>query len=142
MDGVSAAVGIIAFAAQATQAVTTLISQIRDAPDDIADLGVEVEDLSSMITSVGDLSARYGQRTGDDALLKTFSQCLKHCTDSVTPLETLLKPFAASGAGSGGRRNPLRIIMWTMRKGDINTLKLRLRDRKANLSIAIGVLNG
>lgn len=142
MDAAAAVTGIIAFAATTTQAVITLISQIRDAPDDIADLGVDIQDLNSMIKSVEDLSSRYGRRAGDDVLLNTFSQCAKHCLDAVTPLEELLKPFAASGTGSGGRKNPVRIVMWTMRKGDIKTLKTRLRDRKTNLSLAIGTLNG
>lgn len=133
--------GIIAFAAKTAQSLTTLITEIRDAPTEIADLRIELDSLSSILTSAQSLSTTYTLRKEDAVLIQTLSQCVAFCQECMHELRLVVAPFAAGARGSG-RRSPMRMISWTMHKGEVKNLSGKLRDRKASLTLAISVLNG
>lgn len=141
LSAIASITGILAFSVKTAQALHTLITDIRGAPDDIVDVRIEVESLSSILKSAQDLCTTYTLRKEDEQLVATLGQCVGHCDEAMVNLRLVIAPFAAGERGSG-RRSPMRMISWTMHKGEVRTLRSRLRDRKASLNLAVSVLNG
>lgn len=138
---VSGIAGLIALAATTAQGLTTLIADIRDAPADIQDLNHDVKALSSLIKTTDDLYSVYGLKAEDAALTETFNDSLRGCLRPMKDLEKLLQRFSGTERGDS-RKSPIRIMMWTMRKGEVRSHRDRLRDSKASLTLAISVFNG
>ncbi|KAF2101689.1 ankyrin [Rhizodiscina lignyota] len=137
----SGVAGLIALVATTTQSLITIISDLRDAPADIQDVNHDVHALSSLIRTTDDLYQVYGLKADDAALTDTFNECLSGCLRPMKDLEKILQRFSGTERG-GGRRSPMRVMMWTMRKGEIRGLRDRLRDSKASLTLAVSVFNG
>lgn len=136
---VASIAGLMAFAASTARNLTTLMASVRDAPDDIFDLRVELENLSALIQCAYNVAAKHPLRPEDAPLAETVSDCLGRCQVVMAAIEVQLKQFLSRSGG--GRRSPIRMISWTMRKGEIRNLRDRLRDSKASLQLAISVLN-
>jgi hypothetical protein len=144
LSTVAGITGILAFTGQLARNLTTLTSEIRDAPDDIVDLQSELQNLVSLIRSAQDVAAKYGLHAEDAPLAETVKNCLEQCQTTMEAIREQLKVFLSVSSGSG-RRSPMgvrRTLFWVMRKGEIQNLRNRLRDSKASLSLAVMVLNG
>ncbi|KAI3395087.1 hypothetical protein diail_1766 [Diaporthe ilicicola] len=131
--------GVLAFAAQSTRSLTTLVTEIRDAPKDITDLRVELESLSLLLQSAQSLTNTYPLRSEDAVLAQTLTQCTTWCQESMQDLRVIISPFAEAGSA---RRSPMRMISWIMHKEEVRSSTARLRDRKASFNLAVSVLNG
>ncbi|KAH7125965.1 ankyrin repeat-containing domain protein [Dactylonectria macrodidyma] len=136
---ISGVAGIIAIGVTTTQGLLTLIQQIKDAPEDIHELQLELGGHSSVLQSAKQLCATYGIRIDDAALVETVSGCVQHSSAIIGTLQTTLKPFIDD---SSWRRRSIRAIGWTMRKGEIRAQRSRFRDGTASLTLAVAVLNG
>lgn len=136
---VASLTGVLAFAAQTTRSLTTLVTEIRDAPKDITDLRVELESLSMLLQSAQGLTNTNPLRSEDAVLAQTLTQCTTWCQESMQDLRVVVSPFA--GAGSA-RRSPMKMLSWIMHKDEIRNSTTRPRERKASFNLAISVLNG
>jgi hypothetical protein len=130
--------GVLAFTAKLTREVIALASEIRDAPEDITDLRLELQHLSSLIQSTDDLSTKYPLRPDCKPLGDTVIECLERCRTVMEAIKLQLRKFVSSGIA---RRSPMRMISWTMRKDKIQNLRSKLRDSKAMLELSITVFN-
>ena len=135
---VAGIVGVLAFTASTARSLTTLTAAVRDAPNDIVDLRLELQNLSALIQSAHDVVSKHPMRPDDAPLAETVRDCLEHCQVIMQSIQSQLKQFLSK---SGGRRSPMRVISWTMRKSEIRSLRVRLGDSKASLQLAITVLN-
>jgi hypothetical protein len=137
----SGVAGLISLTFDVAQSVSTLISDINDAPTDIKDLDSDVTSLSALLSTTQSLYNTYGKNLAEDAASfgTTLDVCIRRCLGPLQELQTLLKPY---GKLSGTRKNLLRMMGWAMKKGEIKTLKDRLKDAKASLSLTVSVLNG
>ncbi len=133
--------GLIALAASTAQGLTTLITDIRNAPAEIEDLKQDLQALDTVIKTTANLYQVYGLKVEDAALSETFSGILEGCVRPMQNLEKVLQRFSGSDSKSG-RRSPMVMMLWTMRKGEIRGLRDRLRDGKASLTLAVDVFNG
>ncbi|SPO03227.1 uncharacterized protein DNG_05909 [Cephalotrichum gorgonifer] len=130
--------GILAFTATAARSLTTLVASIRDAPDDISDLQLELQNLSALIQSAHDVVVKHPLRLEDAPLAETVGVYLERCQEIMDAIRVQLKQFMSR---ESGRRSPMRMITWTIRKGEIRNLRDRLRDSKAGLQLSITTLN-
>jgi hypothetical protein len=140
----SGVVGLIATTVQMAQAVSALISDIKDAPADVKDLQSDVKSLAALLATTQSLYDTYGRNSVQDAATfgVTLDICLQRCIGPLKELEELLKPF---GAGSVKKRSLGRVLSsftWVMKKGEIKGSKDRLKDAKASLTLTVSVLNG
>lgn len=136
---VASLAGVLAFAAQSTRSLNTLVTEIKDAPKDIADLRVELESLSMLLQSAQTLATNYPLRREDAVIAQTLTQCTTWCQESMQDLRVVITPFAEAG---GARRSPMRMISWIMHKEEVRNSTAKLRDRKASFNLAVSVLNG
>ena len=60
--------GILTFTATAARNLTTLAASVRDAPDDIVDLQLELQNLSALIQSAHDVVVQHLLRLGGCAI--------------------------------------------------------------------------
>ncbi|KAF7324313.1 putative nacht and ankyrin domain protein [Mycena sanguinolenta] len=140
----SGVAGVISLAVQVAQTVSTLISDIKDAPVDVKDLESDIKSLAALLATTQSLYDAHGKNLVQDAATFdiTLNICLERCVGPLKELEELLKPF---GAASTKKRNLLRVmnsLSWVMKKGVIKGLKDRLKDAKASLTLTVSVLNG
>ncbi|KAH6970650.1 ankyrin repeat-containing domain protein [Ilyonectria sp. MPI-CAGE-AT-0026] len=136
---ISGVAGIIALATATAQGLVSLIQEIKDAPQDIRELGLELDSLSSVLQSTKQLCATNEIRINDATLIETVTGCVQHSSVIMEGLKTTLEPFVDGG---NWRRRSMRAFNWTMRKGDIRTQRSRFRDGTARLTLAVSVLNG
>ncbi|KAF7543326.1 hypothetical protein G7Z17_g10826 [Cylindrodendrum hubeiense] len=136
---ISGIAGVIAFATATTQTLVSLIQAIKDAPQEILELRLELDSLSSVLQSAKQLCATYEIRVDDATLIETVTGCLQHSSSMMDSLKITLQQFVDDG---NWRRRSRRAFSWTMRKGDIKTLRSRFRDGTARLTLAVSVLNG
>jgi hypothetical protein len=140
----SGVAGLISLAFELSKAVSGLISDIKDAPTDIQDLDSDVKSLSALLGTTQALYDTYGQDLFDDSkssLGETFDVCLRRCLGPLQELQGVLASFSTKMQGKS-MKNPMRMMSWVMKKGEVNTLKDRLKDAKASLTLTISVLNG
>jgi len=136
---VASITGILAFAAKITGETITLLSDIRDAPDEISDLRFELQNLSSLVQSTHHLIGRNQPKPDDKPLEDTTTDCLQQCLSIVDDIRVKLKSFLSGS----GRRSPLpQSWSWVFHKTSIRNLKDRLRNSRAMLSLSVTVLTG
>ncbi|KAI1378113.1 ankyrin [Hypoxylon crocopeplum] len=131
--------GVLALAASTARALITLIQDISDAPEDILHIRRDVQNLSAVLGSIQEMCARYDLRPEEMTLVESLTAYLSLCQDSMQAIQTLLVPLAYKGSG---RKSPMRMVGWVMRKGEIKGLRERLQEGKASLNITISALNG
>ncbi|KAI2465346.1 ankyrin [Annulohypoxylon bovei var. microspora] len=136
---VASAVGVVAFAASTARTLISLIQEMADAPEEILHIRRDVQNLSAVLGSIQDIWARYDLKSEDLALVTSLTEYLSLCQDSMQSIRVLLVPLAKKG---NGRKSPMRMVGWVMRKGEIRTLRERLQEGKASLNITISALNG
>lgn len=137
---VASIAGILAFAAKITSETITIVSAIRDAPDEITDLRFELQNLSSLVRSTHHLVSRNEPKPDGKPLEDTTTDCLQRCVTIVGEIQVKLQPFLS---GDSGRRSPLpQSWSWVFHKAGIRTLKDRLRNSRAMLSLSVTVLTG
>ena len=132
---VASVTGLLAF----TGSVIKIAAEVREAPEEMLDLRTELRNLSAILRSAADVSTRYGVRVEDAPLIDTVQQHLDVCQAAMESIRSHLTDFVRPGTG---RRSPIRVLRWTMRRGEIKTLRNRLRDAKAGLQLAVTVLVG
>lgn len=137
---VASIAGILAFAAKITSETITLLSDIREAPDEITDLRFELQNLASLVRSTHHLVSRNEPKPDDKPLEDTTTDCLQRCVTIVNEIQVKLKPFLS--AGSGRRSSLPQAWSWVFHKASIRTLKDRLRNSRAMLSLSVTVLTG
>ncbi|KAI0380489.1 ankyrin repeat-containing domain protein [Hypomontagnella monticulosa] len=130
-------IGAIGVAASAAKAILATISSIQEAPQEICGLQAEIKNLTAILASANDYCTQ-AQWISDRVLLETIKQCADDCESTLTPLDKVLQPLARSGR----RARPLVAVQWIIKKGEIRTMRSRMTDAKATLSMAVLVLNG
>lgn len=136
---VGSIVGIIQITTTVAVGLATLIQDIRDAPHEIRYVQRDVSNLTAVLTSTHDLSTRYNLRVDDQALTKALAEYLDMCRNTMQAVQKFLEPLVQRGLGS---RNPVRIIEWRLKRGELRTLQGRLSEGKASLNLTITALNG
>lgn len=136
---VASVAGVVAFAASTARTLISLIQEMADAPEEILHIRRDVQNLSAVLVSIQDTWARHNLKSEDLALVTSLTEYLSLCQDSMQSIRALLVPLAAKGSG---RKSPLRMVGWVMRKGEIRTLRERLQEGKASLNITLSALNG
>lgn len=136
---VASVAGVVALAASTARTLISLIQDMADAPEEILHIRRDVQSLSAVLGSVQDISVRYDLKSEELALVSSLTEYLSLCQDSMQSIRVLLAPLAEKG---GGRKSPLRMIGWVMRKSEIKALRERLQESKASLNITISALNG
>jgi len=128
--------GVLTF----TASVLKLVGDIREAPEEMLDLRTELHNLAAILRSADEVTTRYGVRAEDAPLVDTVRQHLDHCRLVTEAIRSQLAPLV--GSAGAGRRSPMRALRWTLRRGEIRSLRGRLRDAKAGLQLAVTVLVG
>ncbi|KAI0887053.1 ankyrin [Annulohypoxylon maeteangense] len=136
---IASVTGVVTFAASTARSLISLIQEVADAPEEISHIRRDVQNLSVVLGSIQDIWARYDLKSEDLALVASLTEYLSLCQDSMQSIRVLLLPLAAKGSG---RRSPLRMVGWVMKKGEIKALRERLQEGKASLNITILTLNG
>lgn len=134
---VAGVTGVLAFTAKLAQEVITMISDIKDAPRDIADLQFDLRNLSSLVLSAHSVSVRYPLRPEDKPLEDTVKECLEQCQTVIDTIKERLSMFQ----GKGKAKSLMRRGMWYLRKVTIKDERDRLRDSKAMVELSITVFN-
>ncbi|KAK4221380.1 ankyrin repeat-containing domain protein [Podospora fimiseda] len=130
--------GVLAFTFKITKEVLALIDEIRDAPDDIDDLKLQVKHLPPLIESIQTLTVTYRLPPGITGLQETLENYLKHCQGVLDAIKVQLGKFISRGSG---KKSPMRIIGWAMRKSEIRNLRDRLRESQAMLQTSVVAYN-
>jgi len=130
--------GVLAFSAQLTRQITTLLSEVRDAPIEIQDLKFELQNLSSLIRASHNLLTTHTLLPDDKPLEGTVAECLDRCSSAMSDIKSQLSHFWQ--AGSGGK-SFFRAINWVIRKNEIRNSRDRLRDARAMFELAFTVLH-
>lgn len=138
IGALSGVVGVLAFTLKLAGEVTVLISDIRNAPEDIIQLRMELQDLSDILDWVQTLTGRHQLRPEDRPLEITVIAQLERCRSTMEDIKQRLGRFFSKGIG---RRSPLQLISWRIRKSEVRDLKDRLRDSRAQLQLSVLVLN-
>ena len=142
--------GVLAFSAQLTRQVATILSEVRDAPTEIQDLNSELQNLSSIIrashrllTTTTTTTTTHALRPEDKPLEATVAECLDRCQAVMGDIKSQLTSrfYLQQGGGGGGGRSILRAISWVVRKNEIRNSKDRLRDSRAMFELAFTVLH-
>lgn len=136
---ISGVTGLVVAAVSTTQALITLIQDLKDAPAEIRQLQEELTSLSSVLQSTELLCNTYDFRVEDATLVAAVRNCVQSNSDAMASLKATLEPFAQQGSW---RRGPVRAMSWTLRKGEIRSHRSRFRDQAASLTLAVSVLNG
>ncbi|KAI1453669.1 ankyrin [Annulohypoxylon moriforme] len=136
---IASVAGVVAFAASTARSLISLIQEMADAPEEILHIRRDVQNLSVVLGSVQDIWATKNLRSEDVALVTSLTEYVNLCQDSMQSIRVLLVPLAAKGSG---RRSPMRMVGWVMKKGEVKTLRERLQESKASLNITISTLNG
>ncbi|KAI8966293.1 ankyrin [Daldinia sp. FL1419] len=139
-DPLSLAASVIGVAGLAVSTARTLISLIQemaDAPREMLHIRRDVQNLSAVLGSLQDICSKYDLKAEDLALESSLKECINLCQDSMQSIHILIAPLKGTG-----RRSPIRMVGWVMRKGEIKTLRERLQEGKTSLNITISVING
>ncbi|KAI0124033.1 ankyrin [Xylariales sp. AK1849] len=131
--------GVVTLAVSTARTLLTLASEIRDAPEEIIHVRRDVQNLGSVLRSLESMTAKADLGEEDRALTESLTEYLCLCQTTMEAIADLLKGFTRKGSG---RRSPMRMLGWTMRKGEIRALRARLQEGKASLNITISALNG
>ncbi|KAL7619374.1 hypothetical protein AAE478_009911 [Parahypoxylon ruwenzoriense] len=131
--------GIVAFAASTARTLISLTQEMADAPNEILYIRRDVQSLAVVLGSIKDVCTKYGLRSEDLALGGSLTENVSQCQDSMQSIRVLIEPLAVKGRG---RRSPMKMVRWVMRKGEVRALRERLRENKASLNITISTLNG
>ena len=138
VGALSGVAGLLAFTFKLAGEVTVLISDIQNAPEDIMQLRVELQDLSDILDWTQTLSKRHRLRPEYRPLEITVISQLERCRDTMEDIKLKLRRFFNNGTARG---SALQIISWRMRKSEIRDLKDKLRDSRAQLQLSVLVLN-
>lgn len=136
---VASVAGVVALAASTARTLISLIQEMKDAPEEILHIRRDVQNLSAVLGSVHELSARHDLMSEDFTLVESLKEYLNLCQDSMQSIRAIIAPLVGKG---NGRRSPIRMVGWVMKKGEIRALRERLQEGKASLNITISALNG
>ncbi|KAM0277052.1 hypothetical protein ACHAQH_006122 [Verticillium albo-atrum] len=144
---VASVTGVLAFAATTARALVTIVQDISDAPEEVLNIGRDVQSLAAVLATAHDTCARHDIGTEDKDLANALGEYVGMCQEAMQALRALLEPMVNGGGGGGssGRRSPIRFVQalgWTMRKGEVKTLRGRLNEGKASLTLTLSALNG
>ena len=134
MEAVTGIAGAVVFAVESAQKLKSLIGELKDVPDDIRDLGANLDALNSILKGAQRLCSQDDFKNADALLVENISQCVRQCGDSSERLRDQL--ISLKGKGPGSR------IAWVWRKTDRQRLKIRLFESRDNLDTAVLVMNG
>ncbi|OTB11190.1 hypothetical protein K445DRAFT_322185 [Daldinia sp. EC12] len=130
-------IGVAGLAISTARTLVSLIQEMADAPQEILHIRRDVQNLSAVLGSLQDTCAKYNPKSEDLALESSLAECINLCQDSMQSIHTLITPLKGTG-----RRSPIRMVGWVIRKGEIKALRERLQEGKASLNITISVING
>lgn len=136
---IASAVGVIAFTAQTARMLVTLTSEINDAPEEILHVRRDAQSLAAVLQTVQEVCSRSRLGPEDHSLVESLTEYVGLCQSTMLELRRKLQSFSSSGSP---RRSPLKIIGWTLRKGEIKALRERLQEGKASLSLTLLALKG
>ncbi|KAI0098354.1 ankyrin [Daldinia grandis] len=134
---IASVIGVAGLAVSTSRALISLIQEMTDAPQEILHIRRDVQNLSVVLGSLQDICAKYDLKSEDIALESSLTECIALCQDSMQSIHILIAPLKGSG-----RRSPIRMVGWVMRKGEIKALRERLQEGKTSLNITISVING
>lgn len=136
---VGSAAGVIQLTLAAANGIITLIQDIRDAPEEVLFTRRDVQSLGAILTSTYDTCVQHNLNTQDQALTAALAEYLDMCDQAIKAMHKLLEPLVSKGLG---RRDPRRMIEWTMKKGEVRGLRERINHGKASLTLVISAING
>ncbi|KAH6686568.1 hypothetical protein VD0002_g642 [Verticillium dahliae] len=145
MEVTTGVAGLVIFAIDAAFKLTNLVNEIRDAPDDIRDLGSNLISLATILNSTKTLCSLDEFKDVDELLSETLMSCVKQCEDASSGLYAELsafKPRTPTTPGVVERRSLRQMMHWSWRQKSRQALKTRLFDSRDNLNMAVTVLNG
>ncbi|KAG7132996.1 hypothetical protein HYQ45_018926 [Verticillium longisporum] len=145
MDVTTGVAGLVIFAIDAAFKLTNLVNEIRDAPDDIRDLGSNLISLATILNSTKTLCSLDEFKGVDELLSETLMSCVKQYEDASSGLYAELsafKPRTPTTPGVVERRSLRQKMHWSWRQKSRQALKTRLFDSRDNLNMAVTVLNG
>ncbi|KAI1380236.1 ankyrin repeat-containing domain protein [Hypoxylon crocopeplum] len=134
--------GIIGFTTATAQQLIEIISDIRDAPTEITQLGDELKNLNMVLQSTQAVFQGQSFKPQDVILLQSVEQCMVSCKDHVSALLSVLGPLSTLSFGGGIRDKALIMWRWRQRKTEIRAQQGRLREAKASLNLIVSVCNG
>ncbi|KAF9877227.1 hypothetical protein CkaCkLH20_05493 [Colletotrichum karsti] len=132
-------IGTISVAAAAANKLITIVSNIQNAPVEVNSLNANVETLLSVLDSTKALFQDARVTDAAKPLIDTVKQCVINCEDAIEPLQELLRPMASGGIRS---QSVMVRLLWNWKRDDVMSMKARLTDAMASLSVAVMVLNG
>ncbi|PNH41873.1 hypothetical protein VD0004_g5329 [Verticillium dahliae] len=145
MEVTTGVAGLVIFAIDAAFKLTNLVNEIRDAPDDVRDLGSNLISLATILNSTKTLCSLDEFKDVDELLSETLMSCVKQCEDASSGLYAELsafKPRTPTTPGVVERRSLRQKMHWSWRQKSRQALKTRLFDSRNNLNMAVTVLNG
>ncbi|RBQ78384.1 hypothetical protein VDGD_04100 [Verticillium dahliae] len=145
MEVTTGVAGLVIFAIDAAFKLTNLVNEIRDAPDDIRDLGSNLISLATILNSTKTLCSLDEFKDVDELLSETLMSCVKQCEDASSGLYAELsafKPRTPTTPGVVERRSLRQKMHWSWRQKSRQALKTRLFDSRDNLNMAVTVFNG
>lgn len=129
--------GILAAALQATKVTVSVINDIRDAPEDLSALSLELKNLSLLLQTTEQRAYADKLQAEDAMIAQTLNECAEQCTESMNKLNDALRPYSV------GRRAGISFVKslaWRLDKDKLKGLTDKLRDSKASVQFAITVL--
>jgi hypothetical protein len=139
IETITGVAGVVVFAIEAAQKLTDLVSEVKNVPDDIRDLGANLSSLISILDSAKTLCSKEEFKDADPLLADNLRQCIQQC--GVTS-ESLYDELAKFKDNSTGKRNFARRVTWIWHKNERQRIKTRLFESRDNADTAILVMNG
>ncbi|KAI1074901.1 ankyrin repeat-containing domain protein [Whalleya microplaca] len=132
--------GLVAFTTKVTQELIIIISDMRNAPADILELRVDLENLAMILRSSQEIFPKQSFNHRDVILFKTFEQCVNSCKLATENLSIMMT--ALGGPATGTTARLLTTYRWMLKKSDIRSQRSKLCEAKASLNLSVSLLNG
>jgi len=132
-------IGVVVIAIQAAQKLTDLVSEVKDVPDDIRDLGASLRSLTLILDSAQTLCSKEEFKDADPLLADNLRQCIEQCGVNSESLYDELTKFKDNPTW---KINFARRLVWVWQKKERDRVKARLFESRDNADTAILVMNG
>jgi len=139
VGSITGVAGVVVFAMQAAQKLTDLVSEVKDVPEDIRDLGTNLSSLISILDSAKTLCSKEEFKDANPLLVDNLQQCIQQCGDNSESFYNELMKFKDNFMR---RRSFAKRVAWIWQKKERDRIKTRLFESRDNADTAILVMNG
>lgn len=134
VGALSSVIAVIAAALQVARGISSLIDEIKDAPQSLQRLGQELRDLEVIFSQIDQSNDKHGEIPIYSAAVEVS---LKSCRDELGRLSDLLGSLVPKSTGGGIHRRTFQGIKKFFKDDDIREATNCLQSRKLSICLAL-----